>query len=413
MAARSGADCVLSTLRGYTAETVHVTRFEPLFIEELAAVCPVPVIAEGRIHTAEDARRAIAAGAFAVVVGTAITRPAEIARRFSEAVQKEWAARSANQTVLGIDLGATNTKLGVVSVQGELLFHSTVSTPAFAGREVLLNHLKRLGRDLLNRANEMGHAPAALGVATAGWVNTETGTVAYATENLPGWTGTRVGDELYASLGIPVAVENDANANAIAEKHFGAGRGLRDFVCITLGTGVGGGCFVSGRLNRGAHFFANAVGHINLVPSGLPCTCGNLGCLEVYCNAAALLRYAGDRFQTVEDIIAASNSGDNDACLAILTLAKYLAQGCFSLLQLLDPEALILSGGLVQNNSALIDALKAELANTIPAYTQRKLMVRTSPLGYYGGVLGAAAVAIEEGIDTRRATVIEMSRTLV
>ncbi len=362
IAAQANADFVLSTLRGYTAETGHVTRFEPSFIEELVPVCPVPVIAEGRIHNPEDARRAMASGAFAVVVGTAITRPAEIARRFSEAIQKEWAARSAKQSVLGIDLGATNTKLGIVSAQGELLFHSTVSTPAFAGREVLLNHLKRVGRDLLDRANTMGQAPAALGVATAGWVNTETGTVAYATENLPGWTGTRVGDELYASLGIPVAVENDANAFAMAEKHFGAGRGLRDFVCITLGTGVGGGCFVRGDLNRGAHFFANALGHINLVPGGLPCTCGNRGCLEVYCNAAALLRYAGEHFQTVEDIIAAGNSGDNDAALAILRLAKYLGQGCFSLVQLLDPEALILSGGLVQNNSALMEGVKAELA---------------------------------------------------
>ncbi|MGI8962264.1 MAG: putative N-acetylmannosamine-6-phosphate 2-epimerase [Bryobacteraceae bacterium] len=413
MAAQAGAEFVLSTLRGYTPETAHVTRFEPSFIEELARVCPVPVIAEGRIHTPEDARRAMAAGAFGVVVGTAITRPAEISRRFSEAIQKEWTVRNAKQTVLGIDLGATNTKLGIVSAQGELLFHSTVSTPAFAGREVLLNHLKRVGRDLLDRANKTGHTPAALGIATAGWVNTETGTVAYATENLPGWTGTPVGDELYASLNVPVAVENDANAFAAAEKHFGAGRGLRDFVCITLGTGVGGGCFVRGCLNRGAHFFANALGHINLVPGGLLCTCGNRGCLEVYCNAAALLRYAGDCFQSVEQIIAAGNSGDNDAGLAILTLAKYLAQGCFSLVQLLDPEALILSGGLVQNNPALIDALKAELANTIPAYTQRKLMIRISPLGYYGGVLGAAAVAIERGIDTPQGTVIEMSRTLV
>lgn len=199
----------------------------------------------------------------------------------------------------------------------------------------------------------------------------------------------------------------------MAEKHFGAGRGLRDFVCITLGTGVGGGCFVRAHLNRGAHFFANALGHINLVPSGLPCTCGNRGCLEVYCNAAALLRYAGERFQTVEEIIAAGNSGDNDAALAILKLAKYLGQGCFSLVQLLDPEALILSGGLVQNNSVLIQGLIAELARTVPAYTQRKLTVRTSPLGYYGGVLGAAAIAIEQGIDTPQPTVIEMSRTLV
>jgi predicted NBD/HSP70 family sugar kinase len=264
-----------------------------------------------------------------------------------------------------------------------------------AGREVLLNHLKNVGRDLLDRANKMGHAPAALGVATAGWVNVCTGTVAYATENLPGWTGAPIGDELHALLSIPVAVENDANAFALAEKHFGAGRGLRDFVCITLGTGVGGGCFVRGGLNRGAHFFANALGHINLVPGGLPCSCGNRGCLEVYCNAAALLRYAGDRFQTAEEVIASGNSGGEVAASAILRFAKYLGQGCFSLVQLLDPEALILSGGLVQNNSALIDALKAELASTIPAYTERKLIIRTSPLGYYGGVLGAAAIAIE------------------
>jgi glucokinase-like ROK family protein len=399
-AAQAGADFVLSTLRGYTSETAHSARFEPSFIEELVHLCPVPVIAEGRIHTPDDARRAMAAGAFAIVVGTAITRPTEIARRFSEVIQKQWAACNPKRTVLGIDLGGTNTKLGIVSQQGDLFYHSTVPTPAFAGREVLLDHLKKQGHDLLDRANKMGDSPRALGVATAGWVNACTGRVAYATENLPGWTGAPIGDELYESLGIPVAVENDANAFAVAEKHFGAGREFRDFICMTLGTGVGGGCFIGGRLNRGAHFFANALGHINLIPNGLPCTCGNRGCLEVYCNAAALLRYAGDRFQTVEEIIAQGNSGKTEAHRAILTFANYLGQGCFSLVQVLDPEALILAGGLVQNNPLLIEAVEAELTNKIPAYKQRKLALRASPLGYYGGVLGAAAVALERGIDT-------------
>lgn len=398
-AAQAGADFVLSTLRGYTSDTAHIARFDPSFIEDLVRLSPVPVIAEGRIHTPEDAGRAMAAGAFAVVVGTAITRPTEIARRFSEVIQKQWATRSKKRTVLGIDLGGTSTKLGLVSQQGELLYSSTVPTPAFAGREVLLKHLKKEGRDLLDEAKNMGYCPDALGVATAGWVNACTGTVAYATENLAGWTGAPVGDELYASLGIPVAVENDANAFAIAEKHFGAGREFRHFICITLGTGVGGGCFIAGRLNRGAHFFANALGHINLIPNGLPCTCGNRGCLEVYCNAAALLRYAGDRFQTTEAIIAAGNSGNSDAHQAILTFAQHLTQGCFSLVQVFDPEALILSGGLAQNNPALIEALTAGLANRIPAYKQRSLVVRSSPLGYYGGVLGAAAVAVARGID--------------
>ena len=116
-----------------------------------------------------------------------------------------------------------------------------------------------------------------------------------------------------------MAVENDANALAIAERHFGRGRDVDDFVCITLGTGVGGGCYIAGRLNRGAHFFANALGHIPIQHGGLPCTCGRKGCLEVYANAAALLRYAGQEFATAEDVIRAANSGENIARRALRT----------------------------------------------------------------------------------------------
>lgn len=290
-AARAGADFVLSTMRGYTPETAHVAGFEPSFIEQVVRVCPVPVLAEGRIHTPQEARDAIAAGAFAVVVGTAISRPHDITRAFAEAIEKQSVLRQANLTFLGIDLGGTNTKAGIVSSSGKLLLKCSFRTPAMAGRAALLDHLKRVAQDLLERAAGMGPT-AGLGVATAGWVNTDTGTIAYATGNLPGWTGAPVADELHRCLRIPVSVENDANALAVAEKHFGAGSGLRDFVCITLGTGVGGGCYVAGRLNRGAHYFANAFGHINIVPGGLPCTCGKCGCLRgvLQCSRAGAIR---------------------------------------------------------------------------------------------------------------------------
>jgi glucokinase len=98
--------------------------------------------------------------------------------------------------------------------------------------------------------------------------------------------------ELVEAVHMPVAVENDANALAVAEKAFGRARHAGTFVCITLGTGVGGGCYADGRLQRGAHFFANGLGHIQLDASGPPCTCGQSGCLETYTNAAALMRYA-------------------------------------------------------------------------------------------------------------------------
>ncbi len=395
-AADMGAAFILSTLRGYTDSTSHVKRFEPHFIEELSRACPVPVIAEGRIYTPEEARQAISAGAYSVVVGTAISRPGELARRFAAAIESEFALNRSTQTFAGIDLGGTQTKFGLVSHGGKLLLDSRTATPASAGRDGLLDHLKQVASEIVDWSHRSGHLPSALGVATAGWVNSNTGRVVYATDNLPGWTGTAIAEKLTASLGIPVSVENDANALAIAEKHFGAGRGLSDFVCITLGTGVGGGCYVRGALNRGAHFFANAVGHIVIQPDGLRCTCGQRGCLETYSNATALLRYAGNRFTTAEEVIQAAHSGDDKAASAIHELARHLALGCVSIIELLDPEALILSGGLAQNNAILLSALAEELQPRIPTWRERCLKIVASPLGYCGGVLGAAAGSIEQ-----------------
>jgi N-acetylmannosamine-6-phosphate 2-epimerase / N-acetylmannosamine kinase len=394
-AADAGADFVLSTLRGYTPDTAHITEFQPEFIADLARCCPVPVIAEGRIHSPSQARQAMAAGAWAVIVGTAITRPREIARSFAEAVDRQFRLRSNNGFFAGIDLGGTATKFGVVSSGGLISDHGASPTPALAGRDALLDHLKRTSEEVLRRAAGAHARVAALGVATAGWVNVDTGTVAYATDNLPGWTGTEIACELRKHVRIPIAVENDANALALAEKHFGAGRNLRDFISITLGTGVGGGCFAGGKLNRGAHWFANAIGHLGIVPDGLPCTCGQQGCLEVYSNASALMRYAGPEFSTPEAVIQSAHQGSTNAASAIRTLATYLGRGCAMLVQVFDPEAIIVSGGLAQNNPLLFECLAEYLSQHVPAWERRMVSVLASPLGYHGGVLGAAAIAME------------------
>ena len=198
---------------------------------------------------------------------------------------------------------------------------------------------------------------------------------------------------LEKAFGLPVAVENDANALAVAEKHFGVAKDVSDFVCITLGTGVGGGVYVGGRLNRGRHFFANALGHIPVVPDGEPCTCGKSGCLEVYANASALMRYGHGKYNSCEAIITAANSGDSTAQGAMRVLARYLAIGCASVVNLLDPEMLILGGGLTQNNPQLTSAVTEELAQRVTVWPQRHLRVQASALGYSAGVLGAAAVA--------------------
>lgn len=392
-AERAGAAAVLTTMRGYTSGTRHVTAFQPEFVAELCRRVAVPVIAEGRVDTPELAAKAVAAGAWCVIVGTAITRPSEVTRRFVQQID-EAVRNLRSDHVAAIDLGGTNTKSGLVSASGALSFERTTPTPP-GGRDVLLRHLRAVAERCLEDARDNQVAVAAVGIATAGWVNPYVGRLVYATENLPGWTGTDIAPLLREELGVPVAVENDANALALAERDFGAGRGVSHFVCLTLGTGVGGGCFINGKLNRGAHFFANALGHVTLEPGGLPCTCGQRGCLEQYANAAALLRYAGDSFGSAEAVIAAANEGDSGARAAVRTLAARLAGGCATFLHVLDPELIVLSGGLVQDNPLLIEAVREELASRTMMWAQRRVRVEASTLGYYGGVLGAASIANE------------------
>lgn len=396
----AGADFVLSTLRGYTDETNNAQEFDPTFIEQLVRASTVPVLAEGRISSPEQARQAIAAGALAVVVGTAITRPSDIARSFAEAIAHEYSLRNTTSHAIGIDLGGTQTKYGVVRSDGVLLFKSAVETPAKFGARALLDNLKRVAEIAINQAKDADYDPVAIGVATAGWPNVKTGRVVYATDNLPNWTGTRIGEELALAASLPVTVENDANALAIGEKHFGAAKSLDDFVCLTLGTGLGGGCYVGGILNRGAHYLANQMGHIPFMPDGVLCSCGMRGCLEPYVNASALIRYAGKAYTSAVQVIAAANAGEESACEAVRILGRHLARGCATCVSLLDPQAVILGGGLIENNPLLISVLHDELAQMVLPWKGRELRIMPSDLGYHGGVLGGAAVAFEFALES-------------
>lgn len=188
-AAGAGADFVLSTLRGYTDDTEQFREFDPPFIAELARATPVPVIAEGRIQTPEQARAAIAAGAFAVVVGSAITRPRDITARFAAALQTP----ASNAAIVAIDLGGSAIKAGfVVASTGELVAEEPVRTEK-SSRDALLAQLRDVAAAAAQGARARGLSPTAAGVATAGWLHAKTRTIVYGTANLPDWSGAPVG----------------------------------------------------------------------------------------------------------------------------------------------------------------------------------------------------------------------------
>ena len=391
----AGADFVASTMRGYTDETRSSRMFEPDFIRELCSRLRIPVLAEGRIEDPAQATEALQAGAFAVIVGTAITRPEAITARFARALQRHVEVTTdadGDAPAVGIDLGGTNTKIGILDGKGALREKWTAPTPAIS-RAVLLQHLVEMAKSGLEKSERSGIRADSIGIATAGWVDRETGTVTYATENLPGWTGTEIVKELEYALHLPVAVENDANALAVAEHCFGAARGVNDFVCITLGTGVGAGCYSGGRLLHGAHSLGNAVGHIVIDPTGERCNCGQRGCLETFANAAALIRYAGVNFTSAESVIAAAGGGDPTARNGLRKYAHYLGMGIAAIVHLLDPALIVLAGGISEDNKILVENINECLPSLVFAAKQRRIRIVASSLGYYGAACGAAVLA--------------------
>jgi glucokinase-like ROK family protein len=390
----AGVDMVLPTLRGYTEDTRNITSFDRQFLEKLAKSLPVPLIAEGMIHSPEQARQALDSGAWAVVVGTAITRPHEITRAFVRAIRRP-PAEDSSLVCIGVDLGGTRTKFGLSSLRGELHWSQSIPTQRRSGRQALLDHLCQVAQRCMQEAARLELKPVAVGLASAGWVNTKLGSVVYATEAMPGWTGTSLETVMHVATGLPVFAENDARAVAVGEHLFGQATQSSDFVCLTLGTGVGGGIYSSGQLVTGAHALGSAIGHLPIITDGLACTCGARGCLERYVNIAALMRYAEpSHFQGAQALIAAANEGQVAAQRAIRKFASYLSMGCAALIHLFDPELIVLAGGLVQDNPLLFEELDEALSSRVFARSTRKTRIVESTLGYEAGILGAVGVAV-------------------
>lgn len=388
-AVAAGADFVLPTMRGYTDSTCHVTRFDPRFVRELTRRLAVPVIAEGRVGTPEEAVAALDAGAFAVVVGSAITRPQEITRAFVRAMSSRplgW--------IGALDLGATNIKWGLVRSDGALTDHGSIPTRAGEGAAAVIQRMVAAARCCTDASAARGVALDAFGVATAGWVSAGEGSVRFATSNLPDWAGVPIARLVTETVGVPVTVENDAVAAAAGEWMFGTARGCSNFLTVTLGTGIGGGAVVEGRLLRGANRLASMLGHIRIQSGGRTCTCGLDGCVEAYAGSRGAERLISNDFSTLEEWTTQACGGNDRACALVNEFAELLADALAPAILLLDPELIVLAGGMAVHNPVLPSSLQAALSKRVIASHLRKLEVRISGLGNHAGVLGAAALAL-------------------
>ena len=304
----------------------------------------------------------------------------------------------------GVDIGGTKLLAVAANEKGEIVAQRRQPTPA--GPDAILSAITAVVADLV--AAEP--AIAAAGVGLPGLVDLE-GFVHYA-PNLPGFAGVAARELLAAGCPVPVVVDNDANAAALGEVLHGAGREHREVLVVTLGTGIGGGLVINGEVHRGGYGLSAEIGHMTVDPDGPLCACGARGHWESIASGSALGRRArewaarGEAPQvlarangnveavTGHEVGQAAAAGEADA-LAILTEhARAVALGLGGLVNILDPELIVISGGLIELGEALLTPLRVVLPEYVEAADRRPMPpVVAAALGEHAGAVGAAALA--------------------
>lgn len=284
--------------------------------------------------------------------------------------------------VLAFDVGGTSARGALLD---ELTVVRRVEQPTRRGPGVV--------DQLVALAAELGadEEVEAVGIGIPGPLSPDRGSIAFAS-NLD-LRGFPIRDALAARLGVPVHVDDDANCAALAEARLGAAAGARSSVTITVGTGVGAGFVVDSRLYRGAHAVAGEIGHIHVSDEPRRCSCGRDGCLEAMANAAAVEAYAGPGFDGAPAVFAAAAAGDRRAIAAVTRVAGHLAVGVATVASLLDPERIVLAGG-IGSSPFLADRVGAAAPDHCIPPLGDYLDVRPAALGTDAGLIGAGALVM-------------------
>jgi len=307
-----------------------------------------------------------------------------------------------HQTVcLGVDVGGTNLRCALVAPDGGILARDTLATDIASGREAFLDRLLSHLAALRAEAEAQGLTVAATGLGVPGLFSNDG--VLRSSVNLVALEGVNLGQVVAQALGIPALALNDANASAIGEQRFGAGRTFASSLMVTLGTGVGAGLILEGRLWTGIDGVAAEFGHLTVEPRGLACGCGNRGCLEKYASASAIIeRYRAalaakeERGAAVSDaagVAALARQGEPLALQVYHEAGRYLGQALAGVVNLLNLEAVIIGGGVAHSWELFGPALTEELRGRAFAIPAQRVRVLQGALGDDAGVLGAAASA--------------------
>jgi len=298
----------------------------------------------------------------------------------------------ADPVLLGLDFGGTKLAAGLVDQHGAVLASARCATPLQGGASASLDAMLALARDVL--VGQAGSQLSGVGVSFGGPVAADGRTVRLSM-HVPGWEHVALAELLEAALGVPARIANDGDAAALAEYHFGAGRGVQHLLYMTISTGIGGGLIIAGQLHRGAHAWAGEIGHMVLDPAGPPCPCGRTGCLESLASGRSIARaFAQQRPEqplSAEAIAQAAARGDALAQQIWDEAMRWLGLGIASAANLLNPGLVVLGGGLTRAGEQLFAPVRQVVAGRV---LDPDLSIVAAALGDHVGILGGAALLL-------------------
>ncbi|RNC68637.1 MAG: ROK family protein [Desulfuromonadales bacterium] len=311
------------------------------------------------------------------------------------------------QLAIGIDVGGTNLRLALVDGCGSIIHSVRTRTEGHgvfsAFRALLTENITALR----HYARERDMLATTIGIGVPGLVGRD-GSIHVAV-NLPALNGVNLRDELQAITGLPTIVANDVNACAYGEKVYGAGRDLASFLMVTLGTGVGGGLVLDGGLWTGFDGVAGEFGHVTVEPEGVPCPCGNRGCLEQYASGTAItassrriitegvetsLSQIPPDGLTVESVASAARRGDQAALAIFAEAGRYLGIAAASVANLLNLEAVILGGGVAACSDLFAETVRNEVLTRAFPLPGKRMRIVKAALGDNGGLIGIATLSL-------------------
>ncbi len=314
----------------------------------------------------------------------------------------------------GIDIGATFVKYGVIDEEGHILFSDRTPTRGDEGKDAALGAIVGAAKSLVRWAEKSGHTPISVGVGSPGTINPRTHAIQPPSPNIPVIVGVSFRDLINKETGLPTHVDNDANCAAWGEHRYGAGRGIDNLICLTVGSGIGSGFIIDGNILSGPSGSAGELGHATIDWQGNECPCGNRGCLETYVSSHALVRRAEEAAAsnptgalakqrdtnaggiTIGGLFAAAESGDADAQHLLDESALQFATGLLTAVNVVDPEAIIIGGGAMDADAAYgshwLTAITGYMHRGAFSDAGRNLRVGRAVLGNDAGFIGAAAL---------------------